>query len=133
MDFDELRSEFMKKCMRRVDRITLMCLCREDSVDKFKETDELICRVEKIRQEVAGGRVSNRETLKLYCRWIVRLEREASELMLSRRGDVSFSLDDGNCLELKGKASNGAKGVGAAVSVHCEGLGCEGPATSCFT
>lgn len=122
-DFPGVREEFLGKCMRRVDRITLICLCSDSSVAHFKQTEALIARVEKLRRELAGS--VSRCTLRVFCKRIEQLEQEASNLIITRRGTFRLSLHDGDHLIFEGEAADWAEGAGAGGGLNGEGPGGE--------
>ena len=131
-EFSEDRAAFMERCMKRVDRITLICLCSDRNITHFRQTEALINRVERVRRELHRGREWNRGTLDMYCKWIGRLEKEAGTLIISRRGTFHLSLEDGDCFMMKGKAADRAEGIGAAAGMDGEGLACKLPPTIRF-
>ena len=122
-DFPGVREEFLGKCMRRVDRITLICLCSDRNVAHFKQTEALIARVEKLRHELVG--FVTRCTLRVFCKRIEQLELEASDLIITRRGTFRLSLYDGDHLILEGESADWAEGARAGGGLDGEGLGGE--------
>ena len=107
--------EFMRKCMLRVDRITLIYLCSDRGVSDFRMTDQLINRAERIRYQLQH--TVDEVALKWLGKRIVRLEKEASNLVVSRAGTFHTSLDCSDGFVPKGEAVDGSEAVGCAVGL----------------
>lgn len=95
VDFDSMRQSFAERCMQRVDKITLRCLCTDKNVRDIIMTEKLIYFSNRVKFNLLRECVCSNETISLCLKQVAALEKIANE-MVSERADGSAS---GDCLD----------------------------------
>jgi hypothetical protein len=85
-------TSFADRCMERVDRISLRCLCTDKSVRDIRMTEKLLYFSNRVKSNLLRGVVCGNEAVALCLKQIAALEKIANE-MVSERLDGSANRD----------------------------------------